>query len=45
MMWGCNGAARFTSLKGRHMPDVLVLIGTLVGFALLLGLLKGVERL
>ena len=39
------GNASFAQLKGRHMPDVLVLIGTLVGFALLVGLLKGVERL
>lgn len=37
--------ARFASLKGLHMTDVLVLLGTLAVFAVLLGLLKGVERL
>lgn len=43
--WRVMGIASFAPSKGQHMPDVLVLLGTLVSFAALLGLLKGVERL
>jgi hypothetical protein len=39
------GDARFAEPRGWPMLDVVVVIGTLVGFAGLLGLLRVVERL